>query len=73
MGPDGAGGRGMAAAAATTVAAVVAAVLAVKGAASRLPSASQHPWLQMHDDALCPFDFASFVRTVNELRQAPST
>merc|ERR1712046_304915 len=31
-----------------------------------------HPWLRMHDDTLRPFDFASFVRTVNELRQAPS-
>jgi serine/threonine protein kinase len=29
----------------------------------------QHPWLQLHDDALRPFDFAAFVRTVNELRQ----
>ena len=29
----------------------------------------EHPWLRMHDDALRPFDFAAFVRTVNELRQ----
>ena len=34
----------------------------------------EHPWLRMHDDALRPFDFGAFVRTVNELRQphAPS-
>tara|TARA_B110001452_G_scaffold261588_1_gene260551 strand:- start:107 stop:1345 length:1239 start_codon:yes stop_codon:yes gene_type:complete len=29
----------------------------------------QHPWLRAHDDAIRPFDFAAFVRTVNELRQ----
>jgi len=29
----------------------------------------EHPWLRMHDDALRPFDFGAFVRTVNELRQ----
>jgi len=29
----------------------------------------EHSWLQMHDDALRPFDFAAFVRTVNELPQ----
>ena len=27
------------------------------------------PWLRAHDDAIRPFDFAAFVRTVNELRQ----
>ena len=29
----------------------------------------EHPWLRAHDDAIRPFDFAAFVRTVNELRQ----
>jgi len=36
------------------------------------PQAQQllrHPWLRAHDDAIRPFDFAAFVRTVNELRQ----